>query len=752
MQFYLPNRVHLRYDKVVHDKEILISKHITYGEESKKDLKSTEMTDWFAENLDDINDILDEVFLILDAEETRIKMNNAQLEDAARTHAEDTRKKAELVILDKQCKMEEKEISDRIEAMQLIVDDAEKTSKEDGILVQTQLEGVELLLESLIKSWNTYKTQLEEKKDPALNAFLQREDELRHKLADSRVAVKGFIKSTLPPTSIDEDDTRSNTSSSSTAHSSFPTKTVIEKMSVPTFGGNCRAFARFKGDFNNIVVPNYTDEVHRLYVLKEKCLKGPAKVLVENLQTIDEIWERLESKFGNSSEVLNLVINDVKSMRIERKDEERGLVMLVDTLEKGLQDLTAIKARSEIANTYTVNLIEEKLPTEIVKRWYLQESDEKEASTGNTGETRFESLLQFLKKERKNAEKIIQLKIKDESYKKDEDKSNKKDRKYSNVIKDSKKDKSNKHNNTCLLHPTGNHLTRKCREFQAKTVAERGKIVKDLNGCKLCLSVSHIGNPCPFENTWQPCNTNGCTGKHSRLIHGCGIPEFSCHIRYNITQPTGASEAEELSCSAAQRPAANSTLMLVQSTRTASGEATVFWDDGSTLCLVSSKYVRREGLTGVKVTYDLITAGNVNTTHETMMFEIALLDRKGNKHLISAYEISDICGHMDEVDTEPFTKLFPSLKHEDIARKAGEIDLLIGSNYLSLHPTRIDCSEGIVLYKSLFGTGRIVAGSLSFDVSNVQLSATVRHHSHAQVGNVRILKSMSLEYRLLHLR
>ena len=54
-----------KYDKVVNDKEILIRKHITYGEKSKKDLKSAEMTDWLAENLDDVNDILDEVFLIL---------------------------------------------------------------------------------------------------------------------------------------------------------------------------------------------------------------------------------------------------------------------------------------------------------------------------------------------------------------------------------------------------------------------------------------------------------------------------------------------------------------------------------------------------------------------------------------------------------------------------------------------------------------------------------------------------------------
>lgn len=727
-----------KYDKVVAAKEVLISKHITYGEKSKKDLQSAEMTDWLAEKLDPVNDLLDDVFIVLDEDETRTKNITLQVEKNTRTEAETAKKKAEAVVADKQCKMEEEIIAERITTMSEIIDDEEKSSKEDGLLVQAQFEEIEVLVGCQIKSWNHCKSLLEE--GPELDNIFQRENDLRKMIIEGRSAAKGFIKITVPSASTEDDD--ASVGSSAASQSSFHSNTRIEKMGLPTFGGNCRAFARFKGDFNNIVVPNYTDEVHRLYVLKDKCLKGPAKTLVENLQTIEEIWERLESKYGNSSEVLNLVINDVKSMRVDKKDEERGLVILVDALEKGLQDLTAINARSEIANTYTINLIEEKLPTEIVKRWYAQESDEKTSTSTNTnsGEKRFEELLHFLKKERKNAEKLMQLRIKD---KKEDEKKDTRNKNYSHFARNQNEDGRVKPNNSCLIHPNGNHLTRRCNVFLSKTVAERGKIVKDVKGCKLCLSVSHPGSPCPFELKWKPCGEGGCTGLHSRLIHGCGIPELSCHIRYTVSNLTPTdTTSEELTCSAAQYQHENNTLLLIQSSRTATGKGTLFWDDGSTLCLVSTSYVRREGLTGIKVTYDLITAGNVVTTHETMMFEIYLLDRKGDKHKINAYEISDICGQMSEVAADEFVKIFPSLKAKDIARKAGEIDLLIGSNYLYLHPIRIDCNQGMVLYKSLFGTGRVIAGSHQAVTSNIQLSASVRHHSHAQISNVRVIKSM----------
>ena len=123
----------VKYEKVIAAKEVLISKHITYGEKSKKDLEGDEMVDWLAEKLDDVNDLLDDVFLLLDDEETRTKNTTLQLENDVRAQTETAKKKADAVIADKQCKMEEEIIAERLDAMTAIIDDVDKNTKEDGL-------------------------------------------------------------------------------------------------------------------------------------------------------------------------------------------------------------------------------------------------------------------------------------------------------------------------------------------------------------------------------------------------------------------------------------------------------------------------------------------------------------------------------------------------------------------------------------------------------------------------------------------
>ena len=103
------------------------------------------------------------------------------------------------------------------------------------------------------------------------------------------------------------------------------------------------------------------------------------------------------------------------------------------------------------------------------------------------------------------------------------------------------------------------------------TVSERGKLVKETKGCMFCLSISHIGKDCPFESTWKKCDIDRCGKFHSKLIHGCGIPEF-CGAMY------------------AYKKNGNDTLLLIHDVRTPVGKIRTFWDDGSTLTLVSKKY------------------------------------------------------------------------------------------------------------------------------------------------------------------
>ena len=280
---------------------------------------------------------------------------------------------------------------------------------------------------------------------------------------------------------------------------------------------------------------------------------------------------------------------------------------------------------------------------------------------------------------------------------------------------------SGKYNNKCLIHQNANkpHLTRNCHAFKGKSPEERGKIVKDTGGCKLCLSKSHPNAPCPFESKWGPCKVDGCQEFHSKLVHGCGVPGISMHT-YSYKS-------------------ISHTLLLIQDVRTPTGNVKVFWDNGSSLALVSQNFVTRNRLTGVAVTYELITVGNQVTLHHTKIYEVMLMDRNGDKHKIVAYEIEEICGKIGKIKVGHLVQSFPSLKHEDVKRHSGEIDLLIGFDHAALHPQRIDVHEGLCLYKSQFGTGKILGGTHQLIKGEApEFIAAVSCHVQARLGKVYV--------------
>ena len=69
---------------------------------------------------------------------------------------------------------------------------------------------------------------------------------------------------------------------------------------------------------------------------------------------------------------------------------------------------------------------------------------------------------------------------------------------------------------------------------------------------------------------------------------------------------------------------------------------------------MSKSYALRNKLQGVPILYDLMTVGGEVTTHDTMLYEITIVSRKGEHHVIQAFEIEDICGSMTPVKTKQF--------------------------------------------------------------------------------------------------
>ena len=140
------------------------------------------------------------------------------------------------------------------------------------------------------------------------------------------------------------------------------------------------------------------------------------------------------------------------------------------------------------------------------------------------------------------------------------------------------------------------------------------------------------------------------------------------------------------------------------------GELVAFFDNGSTVSLISKQFVQRRKWKGIPVTYDLITVGGDRKTQSTYLHEIQLLDSNGKEHVIKAFQIDDICGQLQEFNTSVVARCFKGLTGEDVHRPTGSVDLLISMRHADIHPKQMDEADGLVLHGSVFGTRRIIGG------------------------------------------
>ena len=135
------------------------------------------------------------------------------------------------------------------------------------------------------------------------------------------------------------------------------------------------------------------------------------------MKDLTEIWERLESRYGDEIEIVNSVITEIQDFQLNKPDQDHFLIKFVDMLERGVENLSAIAARSHIANACTAKLLESKLSREVRLRWFqdkdvskivsISESHSSKPSTSKSIDRRFELLLEFFKR-RENKQSYYQ--------------------------------------------------------------------------------------------------------------------------------------------------------------------------------------------------------------------------------------------------------------------------------------------------------------------------------------------------------
>ena len=93
---------------------------------------------------------------------------------------------------------------------------------------------------------------------------------------------------------------------------------------------------------------------------------------------------------------------------------------------------------------------------------------------------------------------------------------------------------------------------------------------------------------------------------------------------------------------------------------------------------------------------------------ESGLYTVTLIDRDGNPHEIKAFGLDELNGKVQQIDVLGVKCMFspPTQQHwkEIASRPVGEVELLIGSDNLGLHPAELEAQGNLRVFLSRFGS------------------------------------------------
>ncbi|XP_067030426.1 uncharacterized protein [Acropora muricata] len=343
----------------------------------------------------------------------------------------------------------------------------------------------------------------------------------------------------------------------------------LEKIKLPRFEGEIRAYPQFKRDFEKQIMPHLqSDDVS--YVLGSCLGSDPAAIVNSVDDDISEMWNRLDEKYGAPAKVADVIIDGIRRTRIIREGEEKRFVEFVEIVEDGYRDLKRLGLESEITTTSSVSIIEKKLPADIRRKWAeIVSADNSIVDKTN----KFPSLLKFLHSQRGAIEYDtaslrvpagpVKALIHHTTAKEEID------------IKDQRMTQGK-----CLIHEGGKHSTEQCKVYSSKSFDEKRTLLKEKNACWSCLKVGHRSRVCRAKRI---CNIKDCPLTHHPSLH-------EERQMPNISSTSGSTNV----CSNTET---DTCLLQVQKIKTKKG----MWDNAASLCFVTNSKAKEQNLKGKKV-------------------------------------------------------------------------------------------------------------------------------------------------------
>ena len=188
----------------------------------------------------------------------------------------------------------------------------------------------------------------------------------------------------------------------------------IERLPLPDFkGGQLKDYAKWKRDWKNVVGDSFEPVIELQYIRE----KVPAKIkdLVEGLTTMEDLWELLDEEYGKATELVNDRVNFLQSFRYSKgnNSEASKFLELYETWARVLTDLEIVNEERALNHSPTISAFLNLLPSEAIVQRYVSMNADLTAK----GKTTLEIVKEFMKTERTNQRKILEITGKKETSK-----------------------------------------------------------------------------------------------------------------------------------------------------------------------------------------------------------------------------------------------------------------------------------------------------------------------------------------------
>ena len=492
------------------------------------------------------------------------------------------------------------------------------------------------------------------------------------------------------------------------------TKFIVKKLEPPKFDGQIRLYPTFRKDFERLMITNYGEDP---YVLKQ-CLLGEALKVVHGVDDdYHKMMDRLDDKFGNVTKVVDSVLCEIRTLKPVPEGNNKKLVELVNTVERGWLDVCKLDLKSEMNNTTVISQVEKLLPPTLKREWVLKASEFQ-------SEKEFDKLLEFLVKERKVIEYIQEgvrssattdkvavhsVAYEDHCY----------SDKFNEAIKQLRENQESQQRQlnecivsmnqivsnlsgqarskpkvppnvckNCWFHGTTSHSILECSGFQNLNNNSKYELLRSNRVCFICLRKGHFSSDCMNR---ELCHVKGennevCGKPHHPILHTLFVQNaFTSQLQgsNNLLSREGV-------------------LLMIGHMRSKGQKVATLWDPGSNLTMITHRMANKLGLRGKDVSLTVTKVGNSTEQLDSKIYKVPITDLTGTEWTIEACGINEITSDITEADTAFIARLF-GVEEWEIDRPTGKVDLLIGADHSSMIPEVVRTIDNLQLMQNNFG-------------------------------------------------